>query len=85
MNKKQKAFYKEFPEYKMFDKSYYWEEKAKQIRKDFMTILDKIILDKLLYLDKTNKLFVSELLDDLIDYQIRNKPVYDRKKDKKIK
>lgn len=50
-----------------------------------MTILDKIILDKLLHLDKTNKLFVSNLLDDLIDYQIRNKPVYDRKKDKKIK
>lgn len=84
MNKK-KELYKTFPEYKMFDKGFYWEEKAKQIRKDFMTVLDKIILDKLLYLDKTNKLFVSDLLDDLIDYQIRIKPVYDRKKDKKIK
>lgn len=35
MNKKEKAFYKTFPEYKMFDKGYYWEEKAKQIREDF--------------------------------------------------
>lgn len=85
MNKKQEELYKIFPEYKMFDKGFYWEEKAKQLESNYMTVLDKKILDKLLHLDKTKKLFVSNLLDDLIDYQIRNKPVYDRKKDKKIK
>lgn len=32
MNKKEKAFYKTFPEYKMFDKDYYWEKKYKLIK-----------------------------------------------------
>ena len=35
MDKKIKEFYKTFPEYKMFDKGYYWEEKAREIRQDF--------------------------------------------------
>lgn len=35
MKKKDKDFYKIFPEYKMFDNGIYWEEKAKKIRNDF--------------------------------------------------